>query len=799
MLKIRLAAVALGAALGLCSVVAPVRAQTILDGSLASDPRIVEREFRGLLDPTLDPSVFTFAWGTSANGTYVAGQSATSDCPVGSDCIRAAVWTPFSTDVPFLLPGIDNYPGGASGYYALARAIDADGDTLVGREEVCIGFNCPVMSRALAWTRTGPTWSPTTTTVTELLPSLLFSNAGARGISDDGQFAVGWMTNNFIAFQATLWARTGPTSWTMGAELGALAAGESSGANGVAVDANGSPVVVGWSGTPGGGTFGRDGSDWPANVFDTGTNVKPVVWTPGSMQPLPMLPDPDQRGDATAISADANTIVGWSADSSLASNDDIPSTQAVRWTRQGSGWSAAQPLGTFELPSEIAAQFDNPRELFGSVALAVSETGAAIVGYQAFGSISGGGSALNFDVTLALIWTQALGSARYLGDVLTEAGVSLGDWVLFTATGVRETEDSFVVVGDGCADGVDDCFRLPARPGYIARIGRTPDSPSGITTPEEQILSFSEISSAVLLAASGVGSTLTGLNDTAENHRCIRPDGGPAGNWCFFAFGTGALFRGDIDGEVDGDRFSGEVGIAHYFTPVTSIAASVGAGVTDSDLDLGGHYHANDFRVGGYAAHIPDQGFRAFFGGVWGDLSDIDLARGYLNGLGLAQSFGSTEGEAWGLLGRLGYGVRAGAATWVTPFVEIAFTEASFDGYREQSGPFYATFEAIEANTTTGRLGVLHEQDLSATLRVYMSAAWAHVLDADVPVTRGAVLDIFELTAVGGNGLQDWAEFMAGARSQVSERGVISVTGRIGTEFDDFFSMGGRVGYSHIF
>ena len=57
----------------------------------------------------------------------------------------------------------------------------------------------------------------------------------------------------------------------------------------------------------------------------------------------------------------------------------------------------------------------------------------------------------------------------------------------------------------------------------------------------------------------------------------------------------------------------------------------------------------------------------------------------------------------------------------------------------------------------------------------------------------------FQLSADASAGLDDWAEFTTGARLQLSQRGVLSLSGTAATEFDSFFSLNGRVGYSQIF
>jgi outer membrane autotransporter protein len=143
--------------------------------------------------------------------------------------------------------------------------------------------------------------------------------------------------------------------------------------------------------------------------------------------------------------------------------------------------------------------------------------------------------------------------------------------------------------------------------------------------------------------------------------------------------------------------------------------------------------------------------------------------------------------------------MRASEQTLVTPFVQLSYTDAHIDGYRETGGPFPVTFQDIDTNTTVGQIGVMEETDVSETITVFGSIAWAQVLDADNPEVRGAVLDIFEVSSDGAGNIDGWAEFMGGARYQVSQAGVISVSGRVSTEFDDFATLNGRIGYSQTF
>lgn len=774
--------------------------------------------------PTADNAteVYTFAWGTSVGGAYVAGEANVENCSLNSIgqgrrpvCTMAAVWEPnFGSnpklDEPFILPVLTaGLPDFRDRYWSQARAIDADGDTVVGRDqydefvEVRPGefSNDGERYRAIAWTRNANApWSNTNAQATELEPDGDHEFAGARGVSDDGNYAVGWMANYgdpFNDIDATLWVRRGVTDWEVGLDI-LNVGGQSSVANGVAVD-DGKPVVVGWMGSVDLRDHVLSGSDNERNVFETSFfRPRAFVWEQATgLEELRRLSNGSATGarsDATAISADAKTIVGWS--DRPVRNEGDPYLEAVRWTRSGNGWSAAQGLGVFDLPQSLAAkvQSEFPHEFdgiipLGSVALGVSEHGNAAVGYQAFGRETERGPRSDF--RLAFFWSEDHGKkGRYLGDVLKKEGVDIGQWVLFTATSVREEDGFFIVAGDGSSDGR---IREAELPGYIARLGRDP----GFTTTAEQLISFTELSTAALAIGTNVGATLTGLNEMAENHRCIRPQDAQGTGWCFFTFGTGGFYD-EVDTD-SGGQFSGDVGVAHYFTPMTSAGVSVGAGMTDTDLMWDGNYRSTEIHVGGYLAHIPDTGLRLFGAGLWGDLSDVEITRGYLNGVGMTRSFGETQGEGWGLLGRIGWGFRATEATLLTPFAQLTYTDAHLDGYRETGGPFPVTFQDIDTNTLVGRVGVLEETDLSETIRVFASFAWAQVLDQDNPAVKGTVLDIFELSTDAAGDLDGWAEFTAGARYQLSERGVFSVSGRASTEFDDYVTLGARVGYSQTF
>jgi Autotransporter beta-domain len=760
-------------------------------------------DFRELGPQSGSYTIVTEAWGVSAAGRYAVGDaypnisSCVIDPLVGYCGLIASVWQPgsgYGTDDPAFLPFASTQDV-QDAYYAtsVARAIDSAADTIIGFSELQNHTTYYDQYDALAWTRSGSSW-----TAYRLNTS---GQGGGRGVSDDGNSAVGWVGDldsngyDLLNVQGALWTRTGSgaSNWSGTVSLGVLHSGDFSVANGVATESNGNRIVVGWSGTTSGCEYcvvpyGADISDY---VFSSGWSPTAVFWTvnaSGSSHPIKSLTGLLSGGssDATAISEDGSTIVGWSQIS--ASNPGDPVTEAVLWRGSGSSFASATPLGNFSLPSSLQGQASGATAR-GSVALAVSEHGDAVVGYEHF--------SYNEDFDLAYIWTSQLGKGRYLGDVLTNAGVKLGNWVLYSATGVRSTSDSLVIVGNGCPDGLNASDCSEGDPGYIARLGVT-SSTSGITTPTQQVQSFNQISTTALDIGSTTASTLSDMGDMAQHHRCIRASDDPGlGDWCFYSFGSGGVFS--EDDPAQGGEFEGDVGLAHYFTPVTSVGANIGTGLIDSDLDLDGHFHENDVHLGGYVSQMPDTGWRLFGAGLWGSLNNVDITRGYLNGVDIADSKGTTDGNGWGLLGWVGYGFRTGQKELLTPFAEVAHTDTHLGAYDEHGGPFPTDFQDIDTNTTTGQLGLLQETDVTPTIRVFTSEAWVHVLDTDNPTIKGVVLGIFDLSTSGVGNVNDWAEFAAGARYQLSARDVLSVSSRIDTEFSDFFAMSGEIGYSHIF
>jgi uncharacterized protein YhjY with autotransporter beta-barrel domain/uncharacterized membrane protein len=784
-----------------------VHAETGLDRILADPDIALPSDFRKLepenpQDPLFFFSPYSAAWGVSLEGTYAVGATSVSEdtCesltgdPIACDLI-AAVWTPGSgkgTDQPTLLAFARDTTGSLIG--SLARAIDAEGTTIVGFEEL-ISCGCGGFIDPMAWTRKGGDWKPFILAPDPNFVPVGVAAGAARGISDDGKNVVGWTGDLDVTLtdvEASLWKRTGSgvTTWTSALRLG-VPIGTSSVANGVADTANGTRIVAGWSGDACTICDIISGSDDFINVAFGGTFFpNAVYWKVTSSNQISSAPlkelssDPLTRSDATAISTDAKTIVGWS-DFDFGSFG--PLFEAVLWRDSGSGFAAAKPkrLGVFDLPSSVASQAPGAIPL-GSVALTVNDDGSAVGGYEVFID--------SLPFTLAFLWSAEFsnGKGRYLGDVLEDAGVKIGNWVFYNATGIRTTDDGFVVVGSGCASGELDEGLCGADPAFIVRLG----AESGITTPTDQAVSFASLAQA--FEQTTVDPSLWALADMAENHRCIRPQDGTAPSpWCLFGFGMAGAFN--AESISDGDLFSGDGGIAYYFTPVTSIGASVGGGTTETDLQFGGDYDTENVRYGAYIAHVPDTGFRALGVAVLADVLDIDISRRYPNGEGRSTSSGDTDGTAWGFLGRLGYGFRAGERNLLTPFAQLNYTRSDFDKWSETGGPFPAVFRGVETDATTGRLGLQAETDLSAAWRLYGSAAWVHAFDNDRATVTGTILELFQFSGTAPGDLDDWGEFVAGSRFQLSPRQVLSLSGRVLTEFDDFYALNGRVGYSLIF
>ena len=268
---------------------------------------------------------------------------------------------------------------GGTFFFSSAAAIDDAGEAVTGSTSSDVGILAYRWSEASGMTSLG-----------DLPGGPIQSEASA--ISGDGMSIVGSSRS-----------RTGPAGdeaflWTSASGmigLGTLGTGQSSVAN--AINADGTIIV------------GSSGLDPESQT--------PFRWTAsGGMEPLEQFPGEVLTSEPLGISADGQTIVGWSA---------IGTSQvAVRWTDAG-----IESLGN-------APPFEASR-LF---AQAANEDGSVIIGWGQAGTR-----------LTAMYWTQTDG-VRPLADVLTnDFGLDLSGWSLSVALDVttHAATGRTAIVGSG--------------------------------------------------------------------------------------------------------------------------------------------------------------------------------------------------------------------------------------------------------------------------------------------------------------------------------------------------------------
>jgi probable HAF family extracellular repeat protein len=299
--------------------------------------------------------------GSRANGVSGNGQVI-----VGRVNDRATRWN------GLVLEGLNTFGNGS---ISTATAASFDGSVVVGN--AFNGDNSAPDTVAFRWTlQRGAVALPQAATGGS------FENYGARGVSGDGATVVG---NRGVA-NPVAFCYVDPSGYM---PMGDPLTFPGSSGNGVSDDG----VVAGRSRT---------------DDFD---HTEAFRWTQaGGAQLLGVL-DGFAGSSASAISADASTIVGAST------GDDA--SEAFLWTQSGG------MLGLGDLSGSDLR----------SAALAVSADGSLVVGYGHAGE----------DDRRAVLWTG--GQILNLGDMLAAEGVDLQGWTLVDATGI--SRDGLTIVGNG--------------------------------------------------------------------------------------------------------------------------------------------------------------------------------------------------------------------------------------------------------------------------------------------------------------------------------------------------------------
>jgi hypothetical protein len=418
----------------------------------------------------------------------------------------------------------------------------------------------------------------------------------------------------------------------------------------------------------------------------------------------------------------------------------------------------------------------------------------------------------------AALWEVAANGLSSTGNTvagdLASVGVNTSNLVLTDATGVRITPDGpasqIVIVGNGVrtADGTPDI--------WLALLARSTPTPGAPPAPPPGITSLSEQQSS--LAGLGmIGNQLLAAGDSAiaslalapDYYRCKRPRGVPEDQtWCVFAYGFADSFDGVLD--TDGEQVGGTVGLARYFSPATSVGVAVGGASLYEQLPYGGHFNAPGAMIGAYVSHRPDLGPQ-FLGMALVDLyPEMDVARGYPNGAGLASSSGTTQSTTSAGMARIGWALPVFGPAVAVPYAEISAVSASVDGWTESGGPFPAGIGAFNVTATTLRLGSQLRVPVSDNVTLFGSADFADLLSSSLPTVEGSLLvadcngaapllGFCGITGTGAALTRDWFEASAGARFELSPTTVATISASYMGEVEGFAAYAAQVGISQAF
>jgi hypothetical protein len=577
----------------------------------------------------------------------------------------------------------------------------------------------------------------------------------------------------------------------------------------VATDINGDGTVIGgWFGSPVNPPV-SNGFGIHTDIFGGPFEARPFIWTEtsGFLTPL-LLPNAIPQGSGEiygavrAVNSPGNVAVGWTG-TLVASGNPFGRYWAARWQDDQPG--ADLLLAPSELMDFGVTVTDN---IAGTVANAVDVSGNVVVGQVDYFTPYYTREVGNRDDILsqAMIWDAANDYApQLLSQVLVDHGVDLDGFFLTRANAIRVTYNDegqatdFVVIGDGfVADGDD--------PMFIAHIGPN----SGVITLPDLLDSLHPVPDLPVVAATEVSNTLQGLGDFAENRACFRPRGAdPAAKpWCWFTFGSGSWFRSD---DYGGTEFLGDIGIARLDEdhPENSAALTAGLSKLHADFGSGAALDGFDIHAGGYLAHQPHDGWQLFGAGVVSLFTGVDIKRVYPNGGGTDTSSGSTNGNGWGLLGKVGYALHPNDVTTLTPFASLTYAQSRFAAFTETGGAFPASFAATAAGKSDLRLGVSGKRILDDERSLFGSVAWAHRLggwggiavadflfadcDGSSPMTA-----FCGISASAYGSAADWLELLAGYRRELSNDAAF--TASVGGSFaSNYAAITGRLGYAQAF
>jgi probable HAF family extracellular repeat protein len=489
--------------------------------------------------------------------------------------------------------------------------------------------------------------------------------------------------------------------------------------------------------------------------------------------------------EATGVSANGNTIVGWGFNSSLGSigleevfyrvgvnRFDLGSTVFSGYASKASGVSADGTIivgsvaDSFYTPGMVSGfvytvggsstlvQADQHISAFGTAGLAFSQltaisgNGAIAVGYAA--------SSLNHGDEQAFKFTRSGATYAPLG------ALSVGGWSIARAI----NNDGSVIVGQSD----DQAFKYQngTMTGLGFLSGGSLSDATGVSADGTVIVGYGNVTGGAthsfvyanqtmldadewlgsLNGPRGLVEMTTNLNllplEGAHHRPLMSYDAMGKQNqvWATGDFGTSSR-------QVDQHKTTGEIGVSHA-TGDFVFGFAAGHATLNQDLPFGGNASIGgnyllaeaDYRLADKESIVSLVVLR----GDW----DADANRGYSTGSGTDTSVGSTSLQTSSV--RLRYDGPAQkfiSAVSATPFASFTLTRTTADAYAETTGSFPASFGAQAHNAQEGRLGVTAKYVATPSTTLLFTAEWIHRFDGAGAGLTATSSTMGTLTAAG--------------------------------------------------
>ena len=175
-----------------------------------------------------------------------------------------------------------------------------------------------------------------------------------------------------------------------------------------------------------------------------------------------------------------------------------------------------------------------------------------------------------------------------------------------------------------------------------------------------------------------------------------------------------------------------------------------------------------------------------------------DIGRGYMNGSGTSVSSGSTGGDGYGALARLGWAFQPAQPVTLIPFAEYDITHEHLAAYTETTGPFPATIDAMDNTTSTARVGA-EARYAASGFSLWSSLAWAHRFSNAAPAISASLVDLFDVASLADATGPDWLEAAGGIKLPITPRTAINGSVTLSAFSGNVPSVQGDVGLSSAF